>query len=394
MLSDTKPLPPNAVFQAVALPQMFANMYLRNWQVQPLLEHLLTLDTHGPPLTHHTIRLAIKSVGWLSVEASAQHYVRTLLSRMPNLQVVYAPNILIPLEPFDVLSEHPHLSLTELSVRVDTSDLQHALIMTGLAKLIRLQTLDVMIVNAGEPQVFGDVLGQSADPEPQLDNVEHLRWTVKCAFSRELSSWLWRRRFPSLRTFHFWIPEYMEADVASGLRTFMDAHRSVRELCVTGSAELMASVLGMRTSATTVHLLVSSNLPKSFTGWAPYTRTLVIHGGTPDSILPNREVLFALLTCILACETSGSIGDLRVLRLNVWCYYADQSEYYNSEKYRILWANLYHLNPEPAVDISHLIQLAERFQALGVQVLDADGLPAPVKSKRPAGSCRQFLKLT
>jgi hypothetical protein len=393
MLNDTEPLPSNAVFQAVALPQMFANMYLRSRQVHPLMEHLFTLDTHGPPLTHHTIRLAIKSVGWQDGGASAQYYLRTLLSRMPNLQVVYAPNLLIPLEPFDVLSEHPHLSLTELTVCVDTSDLQHALIMTGLAKLIRLRKLDVMIVDTGEPQVFDDVLGQSADPEPQLDNLEHLRWTVQCEFPRELSSWLWRRRFPSLRTFGFWIPDDIEEDVASGLRAFLDVHRSVRELFVTGSVELMAFVLGMRTSATTVYL-VDSDLPESFTGWAPYTRTLVIHGGIPNKIHPTRKVLFALLRCILACETSGSIGALRVLRLNVWCYYAIPSTYYGSEKHLILWANLAHLNPELAGDILRLIQLAERFQALGVRVLDADGLPAPVQSNRPAGSSRRCSKLT
>jgi hypothetical protein len=396
---DPGPLPSNAIFQAIALPQMFANMYLRFCQVQPLMKHLLTLDTHGPPLAHHTIRLAIgethRRLG------PAQYSLRMLLSRMPNLQVLHAPKVLIPLATLEILSEHPHLSLTELIICVQTGDPRNVLIMTGVAKLTRLRRLEVTIIDTGQPQGWNDVLGQSADPEPPLDHVEHLRWTIHGDFTPpEWSSWLWRTRFPSLRTFGISVGDDPKWDVASYLRAFLDAHRSVRELFVLGSARLSASVLGMRTSATTVHLLAHSGLPTSFTEWAPCTRTLVIHAGgaTPDNDHPpTRESLFALLTCILACETSGSIGALRTLRLHVWCHYETRIEaqygYRAPEEYRILWANLAHLNSELAGDILRLIQLAERFQALGVRVLDANGLPAPVQSKRPVGSCEQCSKL-
>jgi hypothetical protein len=312
---------------------------------------------------------------------------------MPNLQVVHASNVLIPLATLEILSEHPHRSLTELIVCVQTGDPQSVLIMTGVAKLTRLRKLEVTIINTGQPQGWDDVPEQSAVSETQMDHIEHLRWTIHGDFTPpEWSSWLWRTRFPSLRSFGISVGDDPKWDVASYLRAFLDAHHSVRELFVLASARLSASVLGMRTPATTVHLLVHSGLPTSFTEWAPCTRTLVIHGATPDNDRPpTRESLFAFLTCILACETSGSIGALRILRLNVWCYYAtgiqDRYGHYATEQYRILWANLTHRNPEPAGDISRLIQVTERFQALGVQVLDADGLPAPVHSKRSAGSC-------
>jgi hypothetical protein len=355
---------------------MFANMYIQCSQVSSLLrvavEHL-TLCAHTPPLTHHTTRLAIGGKYgpfWPQLVGSL---LKSLLPFMPNLQVVHAPDWCMPFNALDV--GNIHRSLTELTICINISDPQDVLALTALARLDRLRKLVVAIMSFSETPVPDDLLGRCA--EPRLEGVDHLRWLIYPVVPPQLLRWLWSWRFPSLRTLRISIPDDdHKTGTASDFEAFLNSHRFIRELSVAASAELMGAIVGMRISATTLQLL--GEIPASIAALSPVARTLVLYSHLQGDGPSTWETLLAFLTSVLASETSGSLGALRILRLNVWCKYMTIADTDNDARaHQILWANLAGRNPEDIVDISHLLKVAERFQAHGVRLLDADGFEAP-----------------
>jgi hypothetical protein len=247
--------------------------------------------------------------------------------------------------------------------------------LTALARLDRLRKLVVAIMSFSETPVLDDLLGRCA--EPRLEGVDHLRWLVYPGVPPQLLKWLWSWRFPSLRTLRICIPdEDHKTGTASDFEAFLNSHRFIRELSVAAPAELLGAIVGMRISATTLQLL--GEIPASIAALAPFARTLVLYSHHLGAGPSAWELLLAFLTSVLASETSGSLGALRILRLNVWCKYMTIADTDNDARARqILWANLAGRDPEDIGDISHLLKVAERFQAHGVRLLDADGFEAP-----------------
>jgi hypothetical protein len=346
---------------------MYKSMSLNHGQLRPLMQHLLARNPQTR--VHPTLHLAMDKKG--------DHDMSAFFTLMPELQTIYAPNLMFSYHELVVLTHRADF-LAELAIGINVREKECVLACFRLERLSKLRKVEFCLQGAMSNWLHED--DNTIRRGVHLANVEDLRIKVDSFVNSDaqpMFSWLSCWRCPNLRTFgiDYKVAQDPTATLAS-LQAFLDAHHTIAVAIMKAPAPLMDQLLSMRMSASRMHLLAGLHSNLTMLAHSSAVHTLVFHGKT------DKAAFFGFLRRVLDSATPGPIGVLHSLKFCVRRSYRSNEGDGKSTRRLFLWKDLAVSDPDRAADFFDLLEIAERFeQRHGIRILDAEDWAPPALSE-------------